>query len=694
MRLFVTATLVILFATLSPLSHAINCTSPNDRNLTSQADVDKWLTRGPAGCDTVAGNLTLNAASITDISALSGIVEITGNLLIRNTSLADLDNLSTLNRVGGNLQIRNNDLLTELDGLTNLQETGGYLLVRENDNIVHVDGLDSLGSVGGYIQFNNNNSLTNLDGLAQISSTGGRLQISNNRSLSNIDGLGQITSVGGRLQVSNNRFLLDLDGLAQVVSIGDRLQISNNRRLQNIDGLSGITSVSANLIIRNNDDLQDVDGLASVVHVGGNLVVDRSADLTQCTALIPLLDPIDDGVAGPNGGAVDVGGTVTINGNGGATCNSAAGILDSVVLPQFSQFAVPDLISVSGTITGSTLTFSIDNSGSIVRATELNFTDNLPGGIAVSLPVTASTTCSGGTLTAGAGQISYTDGLVMAGAICTVQVEVTANAGGQFTNTTGDMTFTLGNSGPSSAIITVDDTPPVITVNGDNPLSLFVGEAFSDPGATATDDPGNSPVPVISSNDVDSSMAGSYTVWYDAVDSVGNAAAQQMRTVEVIIPPTPALELSVDILDFGDIVVGQTSPDEVVTLANTGDAMLSITSLGSVNPPFSSAAGSCGPVPFDLPPGASCTLQYGYSPADVGSGEQDIDIASNAASSPDSLTLRGNGRLPAATAVPVDSPLMLILTVAGICLLAMKQYFLQWYRRPDLNRHAREGIGF
>ena len=79
--------------------------------------------------------------------------------------------------------------------------------------------------------------------------------------------------------------------------------------------------------------------------------------------------------------------------------------------------------------------------------------------------------------------------------------------------------------------ISTDTTPPVITLNGDNPIKLTVGDTFTDPGATATDDVDGA-VTVNISGSVDTSQAGAYTLTYTATDTAGNQATAT-RTVEV-----------------------------------------------------------------------------------------------------------------------------------------------------------------
>jgi uncharacterized repeat protein (TIGR01451 family) len=128
--------------------------------------------------------------------------------------------------------------------------------------------------------------------------------------------------------------------------------------------------------------------------------------------------------------------------------------------PAFGKSFAPDSVSVGQT---STLTFTIVNLASSVAATGLDFTDALPAGLAVASPPNASTTCTGGTITAvaGGGTIAYTGGSVAAGASCAVQVDVAATAPGVHLNTSGVLTSSSGSSGTASDTLTAS---PVVNL--------------------------------------------------------------------------------------------------------------------------------------------------------------------------------------------------------------------------------------
>ncbi len=107
------------------------------------------------------------------------------------------------------------------------------------------------------------------------------------------------------------------------------------------------------------------------------------------------------------------------------------------------------------------MTFSVDNSANAIPVPGLDFTDNLPAGMEVSATPNASTTCTGGTVTATAGSsvVSYTGGTVASSSVCTVAVDVTPTSTGVLVNTSGDLTSDFGNSGTANDTLTVGSSP-------------------------------------------------------------------------------------------------------------------------------------------------------------------------------------------------------------------------------------------
>lgn len=97
----------------------------------------------------------------------------------------------------------------------------------------------------------------------------------------------------------------------------------------------------------------------------------------------------------------------------------------------------------------------------------------------------------------------------------------------------------LYGSATSNIVVAVHDTlPPVITLNGSNPLYVELGSAFSDPGATANDTCAGV-IPVVASGTVNTNAVGTNTRTYTANDGDGNTSTVT-RTVVVrdTAPPT------------------------------------------------------------------------------------------------------------------------------------------------------------
>ncbi len=84
-----------------------------------------------------------------------------------------------------------------------------------------------------------------------------------------------------------------------------------------------------------------------------------------------------------------------------------------------------------------------------------------------------------------------------------------------------------------------DTTPPVIVLVGANPQEITIGNAYTELGATATDNvDGNITADIlIDATAVNTNVIGSYSVTYNVSDAAGNAATQQVRTVNVIAAP-------------------------------------------------------------------------------------------------------------------------------------------------------------
>ena len=89
----------------------------------------------------------------------------------------------------------------------------------------------------------------------------------------------------------------------------------------------------------------------------------------------------------------------------------------------------------------------------------------------------------------------------------------------------------------------VDTTPPTITVNGANPMTVECHTSFSDPGATANDGCAGT-FAAGASGTVNVNVTGTYTITYNASDPSGNPATPRTRTVNVVDTTAPTITLN------------------------------------------------------------------------------------------------------------------------------------------------------
>lgn len=82
---------------------------------------------------------------------------------------------------------------------------------------------------------------------------------------------------------------------------------------------------------------------------------------------------------------------------------------------------------------------------------------------------------------------------------------------------------------------TPDTTAPVLTLLGNNPVTIEVGETYTDAGATALDETdGDLTSAITMTSTVNINAVGIYVVTYNVQDSSGNSALQITRIVNVV----------------------------------------------------------------------------------------------------------------------------------------------------------------
>jgi len=187
--------------------------------------------------------------------------------------------------------------------------------------------------------------------------------------------------------------------------------------------------------------------------------------------------------------------------------------------------------------------------GSVAVSKERDTSANLPianvsdpDQAADTLSVSISSGCAFG---ASASLNGVTVSNITVDAMGVVKADVAATCGATNANFTLKVTDSPGEPAitPLSVTVTPETEPPVITLNGANPMTVECATGFSDPGATATDNC-TSGIMATASGSVNTSVTGTYTITYNATDAAGNPATPVTRTINVVDTTAPVITLN------------------------------------------------------------------------------------------------------------------------------------------------------
>ncbi len=207
-------------------------------------------------------------------------------------------------------------------------------------------------------------------------------------------------------------------------------------------------------------------------------------------------------------------------------------------------------------------------------------------------------------------------------------------------NEAGGAYLLLGRAAPFPAAVEVVD------LDGSNGFVLL-GAERSDFTGISVDGVGDA-----NGDGVADLLIGALLATVDGRDNAGRSYVVHGR-----ITGTPLLDIDAPgLLDFGGVVVGTSSPPQVVALFNPGSGLVSIEAVGLSDPAFSIDGGSCGPLPIRIPVGGTCTLELGFAPSVESRVVAELVFSGTSATSPDSIALTGTG-LPAPVVSLVPSPL-------------------------------------
>lgn len=355
----------------------------------------------------------------------------------------------------------------------------------------------------------------------------------------------------------------------------------------------------------------------------------------------------------------------------------------------------------------TTLTFNINNADTTSQS-NLSFTDDLDaalnGLVAVGLPL--NDVCGLGSQINGTSILTFTGGELAANSNCSFDVDVQVPAGlgdGVYTNITSEL-FQSGVpiAAPARADLQVNGVPFIdlsvtaidfgsievgntaavqtttisntgtsdLTINGidsvNTPFSLDASGSCPalpivlNPGANCTLAFGFAPVTTGVVNQTIDILSDTVSVGQTSIQLSGNGLQALLA-----MNPNP--------IDFGVVELNTSSTVSMVTLTNNGTANLDVSNVSAASGDFSETGSTCGAVPFSLSPSSSCTISYQFSPSSVGIQSQDVTITSDSSTSPDTLTLQGEGVQASLTlsANQVNFPNTTINTTSGEQLITL-----------------------
>ncbi|WP_299212161.1 immunoglobulin-like domain-containing protein [uncultured Aquimarina sp.] len=273
----------------------------------------------------------------------------------------------------------------------------------------------------------------------------------------------------------------------------------------------------------------DVVGNYTITYNATNAIGNSAVEVTRIVNVVDTTNPIaicqDINVALNSSGTVTIIGTQVDN-----SSSDLSGIASLAVSP--SSFTTSDV--GANTVT---LTVTDTNGNSETCTSTVTVVDTIAPTMACQdITVQLDTT---GNVSITATQVD--GGTTDAAGIASLNIDIT-----DFDDTDiGENMVTLtaidnnGNTDTCVAIVTVEDNvPPVITLTGDNPQVIELGDGYTELGAM-TDDGSN--VVIDATNFVDA--VGNYTIYYDATDASGNMAVQVTRMVNIVDTTAPVITL-------------------------------------------------------------------------------------------------------------------------------------------------------
>ena len=234
---------------------------------------------GASGPGILEGDLIIDEADTAgDLASIGDKWCVAGSLTVEGTSLSDLQALQQLVAVGWTLDIRDNESLESLTGLESLVRATKLILFY-NDQLASLEGLAGLRSLSS-AQLYGNPALADLRGLEGIKSVS-NMEIVNNGGLTSLHGLDQLELAHSYISIRSNANLGSFDGLNALISVGNFLRLFDNDSITDLSGFDSLASIGGDLELYYNATLSSISGLLSLSSVGSLEFVDNPL-LSDC----------------------------------------------------------------------------------------------------------------------------------------------------------------------------------------------------------------------------------------------------------------------------------------------------------------------------------------------------------------------------------------------------------------------------
>jgi len=379
----------------------------------------------------------------------------------------------------------------------------------------------------------------------------------------------------------------------------------------------------------------------TVVGCGTIFKVSPTGTFTTLYTFCSQISSCPDG-KNPTGGVIqatdgNLYGTTTA---GGVGCNAGCGTVFTVSLAPLTATSTTLISSLDPSNYGQAVTFTATvtpKSGSATPTRTVNFFDgstNLGSSTLNSSGVAtlAISTLSGGTHSMTAG---YNGDATFAPSTSAVLSEVVR--GQTAVLSPSSLTFNspgIGTTPPSQTVTLTNTGTATLTVNSISITGANASEFFE-----TNDCPGSVTAGGSCAINVTFEPAGSGTAQAALIVADNAPGSPQTAGLAAIVGTGSGVSLSPTTFTFPNQYVGTSGPAQILTVTNSGNAVLTISSVTSSVADFSAHSNCTNPVQ----PGANCTVSVFFDPTAGGTRNGTLLISDNATGSPQSVTLSGIG---------------------------------------------------